>query len=201
MHPAERIYRTARTGFLAAWVYASYKIPRVADRICGVDPKARDYSSVHERNAWMIYNNAIGLRGLMIKLAQVIGTRSDVFPPEYIKVLSQCHDAVPPRSWTEIAPVLESELGRTADQVFDDFERKPIASASLAQVHRARLKTGEQVAVKIQYPDIDDIVRTDLANTTRICAIYEHFDPQPMELMPLLQEMQKYLALELDFRR
>ena len=66
----------------------------------------------------------------MIKLAQVIGTRSDVLPPEYIKVLSQCHDAVPPRSWIEIAPVLESELGRTADEVFDDFERKPIASAS-----------------------------------------------------------------------
>jgi predicted unusual protein kinase regulating ubiquinone biosynthesis (AarF/ABC1/UbiB family) len=201
MHPAERIYRTARTGLLAARVYASYKVPRLADQICRVDPKARDYSSVHERNAWMIYNNAIALRGLMIKLAQVIGTRSDVFPPEYIKVLSQCHDAVPPRSWTEIAPVLESELGRTADEVFDDFERRPIASASLAQVHRARLKSGEQVAVKIQYPDIDDIVRTDLANTTRICAIYERFDPQPMELMPLLQEMQKYLALELDFLR
>src|SRR5205823_1528996 len=114
---------------------------------------------------------------------------------------SQCHDAVPPRSWEEIAPVLEGELGRKVDEVFDSFERKPVASASLAQVHRVCLKTGEPVAVKVQYPDIDDVVRTDLANTSRVCAIYERFDPQPMELMPLLQEMQKHLALELDFRR
>src|SRR5262249_9584143 len=67
--------------------------------------------------------------------------------------------------------------------------------------HRATLKTGEPVAVKIQYPDIDDVVRTDLANTQRLCAIYERLDPQPLELMPLLQEMQKHLSLELDFRR
>src|SRR5215472_2526126 len=177
MHPVQRAYRTARTAVVAARVYASYKVPSVLAKIRGADPDKRDQSPTHLRNARMIYRNAIALRGLMIKLAQVIGTRSDVFPPEYIKVLSQCHDAVPPRSWTEIAPVLESELGRTADAVFENFERKPIASASLAQVHRARLKSGEQVAVKIQYPDIDDIVRTDLANTTRICAIYERFDP------------------------
>jgi ubiquinone biosynthesis protein len=201
MHPAERITRTARTAVMAARVYASYKVPRVVDRIRGVDKDKRDYSSIHERNAWMIYRNAVMLRGLMIKLAQVIGTRSDVFPPEYVKILSQCHDAVPPRPWEKIAPVLEGEFGRKVDEIFASFERTPVASASLAQVHRARLKTGERVAVKIQYPDIDDVVRTDLANTERLCAIYERFDPQPMELMPLLKEMQKHLAFELDFRR
>src|SRR5215472_3021031 len=180
MHPAERIYRTACTGLLAALVYASYKIPRVADQIRRVDPKARDYSSVHERNAWMIYNNAITLRGLMIKLAQVIGTRSDVFPPEYVQVLSQCHDAVPPRTWDEISPVLETELGHEVGEIFASFEKTPVAAASLAQVHSATLKTGERVAVKIQYPDIDEVVRTDLQNTERISAIYERFDPQPL---------------------
>jgi ubiquinone biosynthesis protein len=201
MHPVERVTRTARTAVLAGRVYASYKLPRAFDRIRGRDPGKRDHSAIHERNAWMIYRNAIVLRGLMIKLAQVIGTRSDVFPPEYVKVLSQCHDAVPPRPWEKISPVLEAELGAKVDEVYASFERTPVASASLAQVHRATLKTGEPVAVKIQYPDIDDVVRTDLANTERLCAIYERFDPQPMELMPLLKEMQKHLALELDFRR
>ncbi len=201
MHIVERVSRTARTAVLAARVYGSYKIPRTVDRMRGRDPDKRDLTATHERNAWMIYRNAIALRGLMIKLAQVIGTRSDVFPPEWVRVLSQCHDAVPARSWAEIAPVLEGELGRKVEDVFASFDKTAVASASLAQVHRAKLKTGEDVAVKIQYPDIDDVVRTDLANTTRLCAVYERFDPQPMELMPLLQEMQKHLALELDFRR
>ncbi len=201
MHMAERAARTLRTGALAARFYASYKLPRLADKVRGKDPDARDFSPTHERNAWMIYKNAILLRGLMIKLAQVIGTRSDVFPPEYVKVLSQCHDAVPPRPWAEMAPVLEAELGGKVEEAFARFEKTPVASASLAQVHRATLKSGEDVAVKIQYPDIADVVRVDLANTTRLCALYERFDPQPVALMPLLEELSKHLAFELDFAR
>jgi len=201
MHPIARVLRTARTAVLAGRVYASYRVLRTVDRFRGADPKARDYSALNERNAWLIYRNAVTLRGLMIKLAQVIGTRSDVFPPEYVKILSQCHDAVPARSWAEILPVLEAELGGKAGEAFAQIEQTPVASASLAQVHRATLRTGESVAVKIQYPDIEDLVRTDLANTERLCRVYERFDPQPMALMPLVQEMQKHLALELDFRR
>src|SRR5215472_19116301 len=121
MHPVERAYRTARTAVVAGRVYASYKVPSLLDKIRGADPDKRDFSATHERNAWMIYRNAIALRGLMIKLSQVIGTRSDVFPPEYVKVLSQCHDAVPARAWQEILPVLETELGRRVDDVFANF--------------------------------------------------------------------------------
>ena len=82
MHPIARVYRTTRTAVLAARVYGSYRVLRTIDRIRGADPKDRDYSALNERNAQLIYRNAIALRGLMIKLAQVIGTRSDVFPPE-----------------------------------------------------------------------------------------------------------------------
>jgi len=202
MRLAERLYRTSRTGLLAAQVYLSYKVPRMVDRARRADHKRRNLSPVHERNANKIFRTAVELRGLMIKLAQVIGTRSDVFPPEYIRILSKCHDAVPPRAFAEIAPVIEQDLGAPVERLFDSVEQRPIAAASLAQVHRARLRDGgATVAVKVQYPDIAEIVRTDIANMTRVCAIYERLDPQPMELMPLLQEMQTHLALELDFQR
>ena len=82
-----------------------------------------------------------------------------------------------------------------------DFSVEPVAAASLAQVHSAKLLDGTPVAVKVQYPDIEDIVRTDLANLRRLCRIYEHFDPQPMELLPLLTELTTHLSYELDFVR
>ena len=202
MNAPTRYYRTVRTALLAVRVYGSYRMLRMLDRARGRDFKQRDLSGLHRHNAELIYNTAIALRGLMIKLSQVIGTRSDVFPPEYVRTLARCHDALPPRRFDEIRPVVESELGHPLDAIFTDFGRQPIAAASLAQVHRARLRhTGELVAVKVQYPDIADIVRTDIGNMTRLCRIYERFDPQPMELMPLLHELQMHLGLELDFRR
>ena len=141
------------------------------------------------------------LRGLLIKMCQVIGTRSDVFPAPYVRTLSQAQDRVPPRPFAEIRGVVEQDLGRALDAVFAEFEPEPVAAASLAQVHRARLWSGEPVAVKVQYPDIEDIVQTDLAATRVICRLYERFDPQPLELLPLLDELQAHLRLELDFRR
>ena len=84
--------------------------------------------------------------------------------------------------------------------MFAEFAETPIAAASLAQVHAARLLDGTEVAVKVQYPDIEDIVRTDLRNMERACRIYEWVDPQPLELLPLLRELTTHLGFELDFR-
>jgi predicted unusual protein kinase regulating ubiquinone biosynthesis (AarF/ABC1/UbiB family) len=100
-----------------------------------------------------------------------------------------------------IRAAVEAELERPLEAVFAEFDQTPLASASLAQVHRARLHGGEPVAVKVQYPDIEDVVRTDLANMRRACRIYEFVAPQPLELMPLLSELTTHIGYELDFRR
>ncbi len=197
----ERFVRATRIGYTALCVWLRVQIPTRWDRLRGRDPDARDWSRVHQRNAEQIFRTAMRLRGLLIKVCQVAGTRSDVFPPQYVRTLSQAQDRVPPRPFETVRAVVESELEKPLDAVFASFEPEPIASASLAQVHRARLRDGRDVAVKVQYPDIEHIVRTDLASLRRICILYERFDPQPLALLPLLDELQEHLALELDFRR
>ena len=149
----------------------------------------------------MLLRSALDLRGVIIKLCQAVATRSDVFPPPFVQVLKQCHDAVPPKPFEVIRAAVESELGKPLSAVFAEFDEAPLASASLAQVHRARLHGGEPVAVKVQYPDIEDIVRTDLANMRRACRVYEFFDPQPLPLLPLLEELTTHIGFELDFLR
>jgi predicted unusual protein kinase regulating ubiquinone biosynthesis (AarF/ABC1/UbiB family) len=197
----DRLYRNARIGWTAACVWLRYKTPQWWDRLRGRDPEARDFAAIHQRNADQIFATAVDMRGMLVKMCQVIGTRSDIFPPQYVKTLSQCHDRLPPRDLPTVRRVVEEDFGRPLPEVFEFFAERPVAAASLAQVHRARLRGGEEVAVKVQYPDIDHIIRTDLAASRRVAAIYQRFDSNPMDFLPLLDELQKHLRMELDFRR
>jgi len=196
-----RFIRSLQIGWTAAQVWGMYKIPYWWKKVRGQELSARELSRTHERAAQKTLDLALGLRGVMIKMCQAIATRADIFPPEVIEKLKQCHDAVPAKSFEVVREIVERELGKSMDAVFADFEPEPIASASLAQVHRARLVDGREVAVKVQYPDIESIIRTDLANMRRVCRVYEFFDPRPLPLLPLLTELTRHLGMELDFIR
>jgi ubiquinone biosynthesis protein len=202
MNLATRARRTITVSWNAAVVWSSYKIPSVARKLSGLPPRTdQQLSERHEKTARRILALALDMRGVMIKMCQALATRSDVFPSEFITHLKQCHDAVPPKPYDVVRAVVEAELGKPMDAVFSEFDEAPLASASLAQVHRARLLDGRQVAVKVQYPDIEDIIRTDLANMRRVCRIYEFFDRQPLALLPLLTELTSHIGFELDFVR
>ncbi len=195
-----RLYRSARIGSAAAAIYGLYKVSSWGRKLSG-QPQPHDLDATHERAARLMLDTALSLRGVLIKFCQVVATRADVFPPPVIEILKQCHDAVPAHDFEEIRGQVERELRKPLDAVFREFELRPLAAASLAQVHRAVLLDGREVAVKVQYPDIESIVRTDLANMRRVCRIYERFEPQPLELLPLVAELTAHLELELDFLR
>ena len=200
--PLQAAVRTAKVARVGASIWALYKVPaRVRRLLKRPSATPEELSRSHTRAAHLLLDLALDLRGVNIKMCQVIGTRSDVFPPEMVAVTKQCHDRVPARPFAVVREVVERELGRPLGDVFAQFDETPIAAASLAQVHRARLKTGEDVAVKVQYPGLAELVTVDMANLRLGCRIYEALDPQPMELSPLVDELARHIAYELDFCR
>jgi predicted unusual protein kinase regulating ubiquinone biosynthesis (AarF/ABC1/UbiB family) len=202
MNELTRLYRSYRVTTAAARVYAMYKLPDMTRRAAGKPKRTElERAAIDERASQVLLDLAVDLRGVLIKVCQAIATRSDRFPPSFIDKLKQCHDALPPRPFDVIEPHVERELGRPIAELFAAFEPAPLAAASLAQVHAATLRDGTEVAVKVQYPDVEDIVRTDLANMRRACKVYERLDPQPLELLPLLQEIATHIGFELDFER
>jgi predicted unusual protein kinase regulating ubiquinone biosynthesis (AarF/ABC1/UbiB family) len=202
MNLATKVRRSVRVARTAAALWMLYKLPAVWRRWRGLpERKGHELDHTHERAARVVLACALDLRGVIIKTCQAVATRSDQFPPAFVDHLKQLHDAVPPKPFALVREVVERELGKPLDAVFASFDERPIASASLAQVHGARLRDGRDVAVKVQYPDIEEIVAVDTRNLRRACVVYERFDPQPLELLPLLDEMVNHVGYELDFRR
>jgi ubiquinone biosynthesis protein len=108
-----------------------------------------------------------------IKFGQILSTRHDLFPKEYIKELSKLQDRVPPFEFIEAKKIIEKEIGNNIDEIFSEFDPKPIASASIGQVYRGRLSTGEEVAVKVMRPEIEEIIENDLMILMSVASFFE----------------------------
>jgi predicted unusual protein kinase regulating ubiquinone biosynthesis (AarF/ABC1/UbiB family) len=191
-----RTRRFRLQGLLVARVYAGYKLVQLRGRLGGDTSAA--LGQQHRESARRIYDLAVQLEGLPIKVCQFIGSRADVLPDAYVEVLSQLQDNVPARPFATLQRYVERELGRPLTEAFAELDASPVASASLAQVHRARLHDGREVAVKIQYPDIERIVRDDLANFAFFVRVLARLE-RNLDLAVFIDEVRKYVPLELDF--
>lgn len=124
----------------------------------------RQEKPVFEYTRWeRIRMAAEELGPTFIKLAQVLSIRPDMMPEPLIKEFEKLQDRVPPFPFEQAKVIIERELGRPISEVFSEFNEKPLASASIGQVHKARLKTGQEVVVKVQRPEVAEIVERDLA--------------------------------------
>jgi len=192
-----RLGRFVRVAWNFVIIYLGYKrIQR--NRRLSPEERAARYAQQHRRAAERMYRLAVSLEGLLIKTCQFVSSRADVAPPEYIAVLSRLQDQVPPRPFEEIRAVIREELGGEPEELFASFEERPIASASLAQVHRAITHDGERVAVKVQYPGIARVVATDLQNLRLLVRILARLEPN-FDFRVVLDEMARYVPRELDF--
>jgi len=159
----------------------------------------KDWELQHQRGANRVLDTAATLGGALIKACQFASTRPDLLPAAYIHTLSKLQDRMPPHKWSEMEAAITRELGRRPQEVFAEIEQKPIAAASIAQVHRAQLRDGREVAVKIQYPEIAKLVATDLTVMERVIAAIARITPA-IRLQPILDFLKGTLPLELDFR-
>ena len=198
MNAIQRLDRSVRLGWTAARIFAGYRWLAWRDRRLPPEEAERRLVQHHRRSAQQILATATRLKGMLIKLGQLMGARADILPDEYIEVLSQLHDTVPPRTYEAIRAVVEEELGSPISSIFAEFTRTPIASASLAQVHRARLHDGRDVAVKVQYPEIEEIVKVDLQNIRLLARVAGRL-LRDFDLTPIVEELSENMPLELDF--
>jgi ubiquinone biosynthesis protein len=138
-----------------------------------------------------------------VKLGQILSTRSDLLPPDYIDELSLLQDEVAPAPWEYIKELLESEWDAPLDEIFEDISHIPIASASLAQVYPARLSSGETVVVKVQRPGIEEIINLDLDILYDLAQQAQKHTTfgERYEARELAEEFAISLRDELDFRR
>ena len=136
-----------------------------------------------------------------VKLGQLLSTRADLLPATYLEALSRLQDDLEPVPLAEIHKTIEEDLDVRLSKAFSFFDPEPLASASLGQVHRAALRDGRQVAVKVQRPDIIDRVKADLAVLDEIAAFVDHHTKvgRRYEFGPMIQEFRKALMDELDY--
>ena len=159
-----------------------------------------DWELQHRRGAGRVLDAAAALGGTLIKAAQFASARPDLLPAAYTESLSELQDRVPPQPWSVIEETVVREIGRPVSEVFQEFNPEPIAAASIAQVHRARLKDGRMVAVKVQYPGIKSLVEADLTALESIFGTISRLEPS-VRLQPILDYLRWTLPMELDFRR
>ncbi|MFN8791606.1 MAG: ABC1 kinase family protein [Bdellovibrionales bacterium] len=136
-----------------------------------------------------------------VKLGQLLATRPDLVPKEYADEFATLHDRVQPLPFDTIQTILRAELGNRVEQTFETIEPAPLGSASIAQVHKARLKTGEDVVIKIQRPGIIKNIDDDLSVLYFLAELLERYVPEtrPFSPMSIVDEFFKTLELETDF--
>ena len=162
--PVGRLRRMTLLGSLQAKIAAAYAFHWIRGWFKSADENSRLLAETHWRTAVLVLDSMGYLRGAVMKVGQTLANFPDIAPREFVETLEKLHFDAPPMHWSLLREMVFNELGDDPENIFAEFDKQAVAAASLGQVHRARLKTGEEVAVKIQYPGIARTITEDFAN-------------------------------------
>ncbi len=194
------VIRSLRALWLFSRIALSYLLQWLVWRLSGKRFLAARWTSLHEKNAERLVDGFCGLGGVYVKFGQVASILGTFLPAAYASTLSRLQDAVPPRPMAVIEHRLRAALGTDWRSRFKTFDEQPLAAASLAQVHRARLVGGQPVAVKILYPDIERLVDVDMRVIGWVTPVlYRVFGFRRMGT--IVRQLREMLRHETDFER
>jgi len=197
--PVGRLRRLGLMGTLQAKVAAAYLFYWVRGWFQNAGERERSLADTHLRTAARVLDSMSYLRGAAMKAGQMLANFPDIVPSEFVEVLDQLHYSAPPMHWALLREMVQNELGEDPENIFGSFSKRAFAAASLGQVHGACLKSGENVAVKIQYPGIARTINEDFRNLTlfllpgRLDKDWDHVKSQ-------MDDLRMRLERETDYR-
>ena len=199
-----RLERLATVGSVTGRVGASYLWSALKRPFQSEEKHESELLDTHLKNAMRIVESSKQLRGAFMKMTQILSMRDDLFPTEAIDVLSVVQSSVPPMDYGLIRKRIVDELGAPPEKLFASFEAEAFAAASLGQVHRATLRSGEEVVVKIQYPGVEKTVKSDLQNAKALInalklVARDMMRNRDMDYRGVYEELKTRMEEELDY--
>lgn len=198
LYPPSSVLRSFRALLMFWTIFASYGLHWLASKIFGGKAVASRWEHVHRNNARRLVNGFTRLRGVFIKVGQVLSVIGTFLPRAYGEALEKLQDKVPPQPFHGIEERLREALGEDTLSKFAEFDRVPLAAASLAQVHRAVTKEGVPVAVKVLYPGIETLIRRDLGVLRSIMPVVGRIFPIT-RFERVLDQLSAMLARETNY--
>jgi predicted unusual protein kinase regulating ubiquinone biosynthesis (AarF/ABC1/UbiB family) len=184
-------------GELRRFARTSGAVGGIAARLAGNRIGIRTNKTAHAEDLRAVLG---GLKGPLMKVAQILSTIPDALPEEYAQELAQLQANAPPMGWSFVRRRMSNELGPNWESRFATFEREAAAAASLGQVHRAALQDGTKLAVKLQYPDMASTVEADLRQLKIAMALYHRLD-NAIQQDEVYKELAERVREELDYER
>lgn len=198
--PVGAFHRLWALGTTHARIAAAYLVWWLRSSYADADDRARQLNETHLRAALRLLGGMSYLRGVFMKVGQMLAAYPKLMPSEFAATLGKLHFEAPPMHFALLREHLYNELGGAPQELFAEFETRAFAAASLGQVHRARLRSGERVAVKVQYPNIARTIASDCRNMLalltpmRLSRDWENFRTQ-------FNDTRQMLEWETDYRR
>lgn len=197
--PQPTLRRFFSAYILTGGVLFRYFTVWLGGKIIGKERGEALWLRAHVKTGQQMKSNILELKGVFIKVGQMMSIMTQFLPEPITKALEGLQDSVPPAPYGDIERRFREEFQKRPDEVFLEFDKVPLASASLGQVHRAKGRGGEKLAVKVQYPEIEEIVKSDLKILKRIFGLFDLIFPQ-YGLKKTYLEIKEILREELDFR-
>lgn len=195
----QRLKRISHTGWMLTRMAMSYRLWSTRSAFLPRRRWAASLECLHRNNARRFREVSLRQGGAFLKIGQLLSSRPDILPATWIEELAVLQDSATPESFEAVTAVIEREFGKPLGELFAEFEPEPLAAASIGQVHRATLRDGRRVAVKVQRPGLEEMIELDMTLLRLFVESLRSLLP-PTDLDTIVGEIERSVRDELDYR-